>query len=104
MIDITQYFYPENTALIDNKYVSFIKHKMWNKDNDIVKIVDDFIDEILSCNYNATGKKVAIYDVFNYYCNNFQLIVSKKYFESVIKNKWGEKYIFENGNAFLIIP
>ncbi len=103
VIDIIQYFYPDNT-IIDNKYVTFIKHKMWNKDNDIIMIVDKFIDEILTNAYNATGKKVAVYDIYNYYCNNFQLIVSKKYFESVIKNKWGEKYIFENGNAFLIIP
>ena len=77
---------------------------MWNKDNDIIRTVDNFIDEILKNAYNATGKKVAVYDIYNYYCNNFQLIVSKKYFENVIKTKWDEKYIFENGNAFLIIP
>lgn len=103
VIDIIQYFYPDNT-IIDNKYVSFIKHKMWNKDNDIVKTVDAFIDEVLSTNYNATGKKLAIYDIYNHYCNHYALIVSKKYFENVIKTKWEEKYIFENGNAFLIIP
>jgi len=76
---------------------------MWNKDKDIISAVDSFIDELLTNNQNATGKRLAIYDIYNYYCSNNKLIVSKKYFDKVIKNNWDKKYINENGNGFLII-
>ena len=54
---------------------------MWNKDKDIISAVDSFIDELLTNNQNATGKRLAIYDIYNYYCSNNKLIVSKKYFD-----------------------
>jgi hypothetical protein len=102
VIDIIEYFYADN-KIINNKYITNIRHKMWNKDKDIISAVDSFIDELLTNNQNATGKRLAIYDIYNYYCSNNKLIVSKKYFDKVIKNNWDKKYINENGNGFLII-
>ena len=103
VIDIISYFLPD-VNIYDNKYLLQISCSLWNKNDDIVCSVDNFILKMKKKFSNITGKYVPVYDIYNYYCETFKetkQIAKKKYFEKVLQDNYN--YVVDNDVAFLII-
>jgi len=102
VIDIISYFLPDIT-ICDNKFLLQIACSLWNKNDDILNSVNEFINHMKLKFSNITGK-VPVYDLYNFYCERFKeskLIVKKKYFEKVLQDNFN--WILDNDVAFLII-
>jgi hypothetical protein len=87
---LIQHFFPEEN-MVDNKYILNVKCKLWDKQKQIVILIDSFkqcpptyiisIDELYT---NYTNK------------NKSQLIVSKQYFEKYIRFNLTEYIVFDS--------
>jgi hypothetical protein len=77
ILEIIQHFYPD-VVILDNKYISNIKCKLWDKGADVLKALEQFKQQ----NQHATT-----YNAYEFYCslnkNKNALLVSKRYFESI---------------------
>lgn len=82
-----------NDVLIeDNKYILNIKCNLWNKYNDIEKFLEQFIQNIKSCdNYDNC---ISLCDLYKNYINtNVNFKMSKKCFENICKYIIPENFI-----------
>jgi hypothetical protein len=103
VIDIISYFLTD-INICDDKYLLQISCSLWNKNEDIIRSVDNFILKMKEKFSNIAGKYIPVYDIYNFYCETFKeskLIVKKKYFEKVLQEYYN--YVVENDVAFLII-
>ena len=99
ILDLIQHFYPDVT-IEDNKYILHIHCKLWNKDGDIIDILEKYKTYWLSKPKITTS---SIYDIYTYYCKysiNKTCIVSKTYFERFVSQHLNEyindKYMISN--------
>ena len=81
MLSLIQHFYPDYIVQ-SNKYILNISSILWNKENDIIEILNH-IKKKVPC------KGQTLYKMYELYCNYakhkpFTYIVSKKYFEKKI--------------------
>ena len=85
VLDLIKHYYPD--IIIENdKYISNIKCKLWDKSDDIEFILNTFKQEQIS---NENNNVVSINKLYDYYCKllqNNQYIVSKRYFDKYINN------------------
>jgi hypothetical protein len=85
LIRILNHFFP-HIGILENKYIMGFNCHLWNKSEDIDKVLN-----IMKDNYSSTEDLLSFEDAYNFYyqyCNknksDFKYIVSKRYFEKYI--------------------
>lgn len=81
---INHYFY-SNVIIIDDKYLKGIKCKLWNKNDEIKKFLDNYkYNLIKNDNLNDFISINKIYNEYKKNCINKNLIISNDYFQEYI--------------------
>ena len=89
LIELIKHFYTY-VSIDDNKYISNIKCLSWDKRQDVIDSLDLFKTH---CSQGSNkDSDTSLYKAYEYYSSecNFDVVVSKKYFEKVSKEHIGE--------------
>ena len=95
ILKILNHYY-KDIHIIDNKYVSNVYHKNWNKNKDIDIVLDIYkiknkFNFISVYEYEYKCELIFIDDIYNFYTKYYEyldkILISKGYFEKYIKYK-----------------
>ena len=105
IIDLIQYFYPD-IEIQNNKYILNVHSKLWNKHSEVVNALTNYNESnesiIKENDYNVSSYNVSYdtcdtYHTYEYYIsqtkNKYNLLVSKRYFEKIAKERDGNKIL-----------
>lgn len=95
IIRIIRHFF--SSEIVDEKYVLNVVSLTWNKSNDINKSIE-FIKENIRCNHElALVSFDSLYNYYQKFCsvNSLKFIVSKRYFEKYLYNKFTDYIVYE---------
>lgn len=87
---LIQHFFPE-TTIVDNKYVMNVKCKLWDKQKQIVVLVENL-------KQHPPTDIISIDDLYTDYTNKNKshMIVSKQYFEKYIQSNLAEYIVYDS--------
>ena len=84
LIELIRHFYPE-VGIDEDKYILNIKCSLWDKRQEVLDCLD-----IVKMSYDEEGKYKSLYEIYQFYSQKKDFVVSKRYFEKIAKEILGD--------------
>ena len=84
LIELIRHFYPE-VGIDEDKYILNIKCNLWDKRQE----VSDYLD-VVKMSSDEKSKHKSLYEIYQFYSQKKDFVVSKRYFEKIAKEMLGD--------------
>lgn len=84
LIELIRHFYPE-IGIDEDKYILNIKCSLWDKRQEVLDCLD-----IIKMSSDKEGQYKSLYEIYQFYSQKKDFVVSKRYFEKIAKEILGD--------------
>tara|TARA_B100000902_G_C27298377_1_gene911366 strand:- start:62 stop:1582 length:1521 start_codon:yes stop_codon:yes gene_type:complete len=84
LIELIRHFYPE-VGIDEDKYILNIKCSLWDKRQEVLDCLD-----VVKMSSDKEGQHKSLYEIYQFYSQKKDFVVSKRYFEKIAKEIIGD--------------